>query len=360
MMIARFSPHTRTRRRIVQAEIVSPFRLLAITTGAILLAEAMIMSVLHFRSPLSWPANALIDTALLTLVVFPLLYLFLFRPLLANIAERRQAEEALRTLEKLTAAGEMAAMLAHEFRNSLTSIRMILELQRESRNLDPSERKSLDVALSSIGDMENLVAQLLNFSRPAPMAFRPENLNGIIEESLDIVNMQINKAQIRLKKVLDPALPLLALDAQPLKEALINVILNAIQAIASKGLAGGAGRIAVATKRHTLPKTLYDFALTSINGRGKYEPARQSEIELVLPQGTACALIKISDNGRGIDPDHFSRIFDPFFTTKSVGTGLGLSVVKRTVNALGGIVTVKSKLGKGASFHIYLPLPNSV
>lgn len=281
-----------------------------------------------------------------------------FTVVLRDITKRKQAEAALRASEKLMAVGEMSAMLSHEFRNALTSVRLILELQLESKQLDPPEKKSLAVALSSVSHMEEVVSQLLSFSRPAPLVFHPENLNDLVEQCLAFVNVQMLKEQIQVKCAFDPVLPPLALDAKHFKEALINLLLNAIHAIASKGANNNARKISVTTKQHILAKTLYDRTLQRMDEVGNSERSDVRERELVLPSGTPCALIKISDSGRGIEPALISRIFEPFFTTKTTGTGLGLAMVKRTLNAHNGIVTVNSKMGKGTSFRIYLPLQN--
>jgi signal transduction histidine kinase len=118
------------------------------------------------------------------------------------------------------------------------------------------------------------------------------------------------------------------------------------------------GRITVVSKRLLLTKTVRD--LRSPAGVDAEEmPAGRGE-EIVLQKGLACASVSIADNGPGMDRALLRRIFDPFFTTKTNGTGLGLPMVKRTVNAHGGIVTVKSIKGKGAAFEILFPLRTDV
>ena len=273
--------------------------------------------------------------------------------IITDVTERKQFEQNLIRTEKLMAAGEMSSIIAHEFRNSLTSIKMILQLQRESERLIQSDRKSLSVALNSIDHMEGIVTELLNFARPKPMEFRAEPLNGIINESLAFAQLHMNKRSITVKKVLDSALPEVLLDAPRFKEALINILLNAAQAIDGRNQRLSRGEIHILTKRTRLRNALRDFALAEGLG-DKVSDSIGNEI--VLKRGTECALIEISDTGCGIERTHLSRIFDPFFTTKTSGTGLGLPMVKRTVNAHRGIVSVKSKQGEGTTFSIYLPL----
>ncbi|MEK6755676.1 MAG: PAS domain S-box protein, partial [Bacteroidota bacterium] len=118
--------------------------------------------------------------------------------IITDITKRKQFEQRLVRTERLMAAGEMSALIAHEFRNSLTSIKMILQLQKESKRFSRSDKKSLGVALNSIYHMERVVMELLNFARPYPMEFRTEELSDIINESLTFVQLHINKQRIRL------------------------------------------------------------------------------------------------------------------------------------------------------------------
>ena len=274
--------------------------------------------------------------------------------IITDVTKRKQFEQRLMQTERLTAAGEMSAIIAHEFRNSLTSIKMILQLQRESKRLSRSDGKSLDVALNSIYHMERIVTELLNFARPAPMEFLLTALPPLIEESLRFVELQMIKSHVDLRKEVDPELPFLRLDASHFKEALINILLNAIQAI--EGKPHPDGRVTVAARRTVLRQTIREPALPSMSAENASEPPAPAEI--ILPAGTSCVVVEVRDTGPGISEDVLHRIFDPFFTTKVNGTGLGLPLVKRTVNAHGGVVEIKSRKGRGTSFTIILPLPS--
>lgn len=273
--------------------------------------------------------------------------------IITDVTERKRFEKKLLQAERLATAGEMSAIIAHEFRNSLTSIKMILQLHNESENLNRSERKSLDVALNSIEQMENIVAELLNFARPKPLEFQVKSLNNIIVESLAFAQPQISKQNISVKKMLDSELPPCLVDEPLMKEALMNVLLNAAHAVNNDGRKLHRGEIQVLTKRECLRKTLQDFGIA--DGK-RIDDSNSLGAEIVLRKGTDCALVEINDNGCGIERKTLPRIFDPFFTTKTNGTGLGLPMVKRTVNAHGGIVAVSSTLGKGTSVKFYLPL----
>ena len=275
--------------------------------------------------------------------------------MITDITKRTRLEQNLIQSEKLMATGEMAAIIAHGFRNSLTSIKMILQLQREAKQTGRAGKKSLGVALDSIYRMETMVQELLNFARPTPMEFLPGSLNNLLQDSLQLVQPSISKYRIELKMTLDPTLPSMSLDIPHLKEAIVNILLNAIQAIESNTSETESGTLSVGTRKLVLSKMLRDFSPRETQkNRIDDQPAPGTEI--TLRKGTECAVITISDSGPGIERSLLSRIFDPFFTTKTNGTGLGLPMVKRTVNAHGGIVLVKSVRGKGATFEIYLPL----
>ena len=282
--------------------------------------------------------------------------------IITDITKRKQFEQRLIHTERLAAAGEMSAIIAHEFRNSLTSIKMILQLQNESNRRSLTDRRSLGVALNSIYHMERVVSELLNFARPSPMEFRTENLCDVIEESLKFVKLQLNKKRIHLRKALGKKSLVMTLDAARLKEAIMNILLNAIQAIESKPTLTSKEEILVSMGRIHLRKTLREvvYAESSRDRREKDVPSRketgsQEGEEIVLRTGTECVLISISDTGPGIPRNLVPRIFDPFFTTKTNGTGLGLPMVKQTINAHRGLVSLRSQKGRGTTFEIYLP-----
>jgi len=274
-----------------------------------------------------------------------------------DITEQKRLEKQQVETEKLMTVAEMSAMISHEFRNSLTSVRMILELQNESENLTPAEKKSLSVALSSLNHMEDVVTQLLNFSRPKPMEFKLEKVNSIILESVDFTSAQFQKRDIEVSFVPDDSLPSMKIDRNHLKEAIINLILNSIQAIKMKDGNSQSGRIDIKTEKHFLLKTLRDVVVSDVDTISTQEKQMMNRSELIMAHGDASALITIADNGIGIKSENLKRIFNPFYTTTvQGGTGLGLSTVKRTVNAHKGIIRVESEFGKGTTFKIYLPL----
>ncbi len=284
---------------------------------------------------------------------------------ITDITKRKQLENVLVKTEKLAATGEIAAFVAHEFRNSLTSIKMILQLLAESDRMSKSEKKSVTVALNSTGEMEETVTKLLNYAYPALMNFQSENIDKILNESLSFVQLRFRKSRIAVRKEIESSIPSLLLDVAHLKEAIINVLLNAVQSIDEKNnslesseLANAANEIYISVKKIILKKTLHDYKLEAAAGYTNIEDEDRSRYEINLTKGTECIRLQITDTGSGIESNNIARIFDPFFTTKTNGTGLGLPMVKRTVNAHRGIVIVESKKGTGTTFSIFIPLNN--
>jgi len=275
--------------------------------------------------------------------------------IITNITKRKRLEEHLIHSEKLMATGEMAAIIAHGFRNSLTSVKMILQLQQESKQLGRGSRRSLRVALDSISRMETVVQELLDFARPSPMVFGTAELNTLIDQALALLDPRLREHRVAVRKSYDLRLPPMTLDAAQVRESIVNLLLNGFQAIDSWPSKGMRGNITIATKRVMLQKTLRDYHSPDMTQERQVENEGNGS-EIVLRKGRECVRITITDNGPGIDRAIIPRIFDPFFTTKTTGTGLGLPMVKRAVNAHGGVLSVKSPKGKGTTFEIILPL----
>ncbi|MFQ5706357.1 MAG: ATP-binding protein [bacterium] len=266
--------------------------------------------------------------------------------ILTDVTKRKRLQQQLIRSERLAATGEIAAVIAHEMRNSLTSVRMILQLLREADRLMPSDTDSLNVALDSIGRMENVVKDLLQLARPSPLEKRPGNIITILKESIEFTRHQILRQGIELEVDLTPDLPEVELDHHHLKEAVVNLILNASQAIETTG------KIHIRSRLTTLSQNLRDLGEVRIAEDEKVGVGVQ---EVVLRKGQRTIKVDIMDSGIGMSDEEMQRIFNPFYTTKPKGTGLGLSFVKRVVNAHGGLVKVASQVGKGSQFSIFIP-----
>ena len=234
-----------------------------------------------------------------------------------DVTERKDMEAQLIRSEKMATTGEMAAIIAHEIRNSLTSVKMILQLELEREGLLESDREALEVATNSVQRMETVVTDLLKFARPSPAQFQPQWVNAILRESISLTQHQIRRKALVLTEGFTPNLPPVQGDADQLKEVFVNLLLNAAQAVPDGGEISIFSRLGA--------------------GGGRVE-------------------VRVEDTGPGIPEGQEERIFDPFFTTKTDGTGLGLSMSRRTVEAHGGSISATNRPDGGALFTAWLPV----
>lgn len=256
--------------------------------------------------------------------------------IVTDITERKRIEEQIIRTEKLSATGEMAAVIAHEIRNSLTSVKLILQFLNESKKLNSKEKESINIATVSVFEMEDVVTQLLNFARPSPAKFSESDLYQIIDESIAFIRHQLDSRQIKLEINKDAILPIISMDPEHLRAAFINILLNAFDATSNKGL------IRISTEFKKMSECISD-----------YFGEQRTTVHLDKNQSVIC--VSFEDNGCGISEENIDHIFDPFFTTKTNGTGLGMPMTKRVINEHGGIIKVDSEVGKGSDFKVYLP-----
>lgn len=219
--------------------------------------------------------------------------------------------------EKLASIGRLASGVAHEINNPLAGLKNCLyAIEREPENYAQT-RLYLQLMKEGMDYIETVVQKLLGFARPQPATMGPLDVNAVVMKVIRLLDYNVNKRRITLVTALAPDLPELAGDPQLLAEVFMNIMLNAIDAVDERG------RIAVTSERSG---------------------------------GTV--LVRVRDDGMGIDPEHLTHIFDPFFTTKGPkeGTGLGLSVSMGIVEAHGGHIRVRSTPGQGAEFTVELPV----
>ena len=243
---------------------------------------------------------------------------------ITQVVERKQAEaerwalqEQLQHADRLATIGQLAAGVAHELNEPLGSILGFAQLAQRSAGLDGQVLRDLGRIESAALHSREIVRKLNLFARQAPASRCQVQLNAVIRESMLFLESRCAKEGIRVELALAPDLPEVYADAGQLMQVLVNLVVNAIQAMPA------GGRLDVATQ------------------------ARPQAIELA-----------VADCGQGIAPDVVERIFEPFFTTKDVGqgTGLGLSVVHGIVAAHGGQIEVDSQPGGGTRFTVQLPL----
>ncbi len=236
----------------------------------------------------------------------------------AALAETR-AEMLKR--ERLAALGELAAIVAHEVRNPLGVIFNAVSALRRQLTREGEPLMLLDIVREEGDRLNAIVGELLDFARPRALSLQPEDLRKVVQESIDATLSQPGQRPVAVEFVssVDDALPPVPMDQRLIRQALVNVMVNAAQAMP------GGGKVSVS--------------------------ARREERE-----GRALVRIDLRDEGIGISPEIAHRIFEPFFTTKAKGTGLGLAVVKRILEDHDGEVEVSSSLGRGTTFTFRLPL----
>jgi len=269
--------------------------------------------------------------------------------ILTDITERKKTVEHIIKLQKLVTIGETSAFLAHEMRNSLTSIKMFLQLQLEASN-NEEEKESLIFSLGSINKMEKVVNDLLSLGNRTKINLSSVNINTLIMDSIAFIKPQFENDGINIKLSLDVNIPSSMLDAGQIKEAIMNLLINSKQAIESNGI------INISTKIVTLDYDLVDFAYIDSIPTNQYD----EDYKITLKKGTKVICLEVADNGKGISDLNFNKIFDPFFTTKENGTGLGLTMVKRTINNHNGLVEVKSELNMGTNIKLLFPIKDKI
>jgi signal transduction histidine kinase len=217
--------------------------------------------------------------------------------------------------EHLATLGEMAAGLAHEIRNPLAGIAGVMDIVgRDLPDSSPAREVVKDVS-REILRVNRIVTDLLETARPKPADYRMADLNATAERAVMLARQHTLARPVRLELEKAAELPPVEHDTQQINQVLLNLLLNAIQAIDGGG-----------------------------------------EIKVRLAQRDENAIVAVEDNGAGIAPEHLPNLFRPFYTTKGKGTGLGLSLARRIVEDHGGHIEVTSELGHGARFEVFLPL----
>jgi PAS domain S-box-containing protein len=250
--------------------------------------------------------------------------------LLREMERRQKLEEQLRQSQKMEAIGTLAGGIAHDFNNILG---IILGYTQELLNTNGDEREnrahSLEVIASSAERGAKIVKQLLTFARKTGVEHKPLDVNALIRETLDMLK-EIFPKNLGFGSNLDPAIPVIDGDHNQLQQALINICLNARDAMPDGGM------LSISTRR-----------TPAIEARDRFAEARGDYIR-----------IAVSDTGHGMDAETRRRVFEPFFSTKKDGgTGLGLSVVYGIVQTHDGFIDLESENGGGTTVKIFLPIP---
>jgi signal transduction histidine kinase len=248
----------------------------------------------------------------------------LVQDLRRQMDERKRTEAQLIQSAKMAAVGQMAAGLAHEINNPLTTVAGFAELWLEEMSKNDPRRAEYELMTREAQRARGVVARLLDFARQRERVRERSDLNDVVSEGIDLVRHLLKLHGVELHETLAEGLPWVDIDRSGVKQILLNLVHNAIQAMPTGG------------------RLLMETRLASSGDR----------------PGVS---VSVQDTGSGIPAEHMGRIFEPFFTTKpgGQGTGLGLAVSYAIVAEHNGRITVESEVGKGSRFEIWFPLPET-
>ncbi len=251
--------------------------------------------------------------------------------------ELKSAQMQLIQAEKLQSLGRLAAGVAHEVKNPLAILRMGLDYFLQNHSKDPDAAAVLRDMTEAIQRADTIIRGMLDFSLPHDLKMAEEDLNVVVEQSLNMVRHELANSPVKLRREFASGLPTVRIDGQKIIQVLVNVLTNAIQAMAE----GGTLTVRTYLKTLTEDETVRDA------GSRKAERLRTGE---------TVAVIEVDDTGPGIPEEKLARIFDPFFTTKPAGhgTGLGLTVTKKIVEIHGGTIRIKNRPEGGVQVTILL------
>lgn len=234
-------------------------------------------------------------------------------------SELQQSREHLLQTEKLAMVGKLAAGVAHTIRNPLTSVKMRLFSMERSLELSPTQKEDFEVISDEIRHIDTIVRNFLEFSRPPKLKIQSVSPSDVVDMAIQLLRHRLESYGVEVELYRQRRLPEIEGDAEQLKEVLVNLIVNACEAMT------GGGKIMI-----------------------------REEEGVADPLGRV-AVIRLSDNGPGIPVSLQDKVFQPFFSTKEEGTGLGLSIAARIIEDHKGWLNVRSKEGKGTTFTITLP-----
>lgn len=234
--------------------------------------------------------------------------------------ELEKSRENLLQAKKLAVVGKLAAGMAHSIRNPFTSVKMRLFSLERTLELSDSQQEDFDVISEEIRHIDTIVQNFLEFSRPPKLAMQPISPSAVVDTVVQLLSHRLKSYEVTLTTARSEALPLVNADPDQLKEVLVNLIINACEAM------GKGGTIVI------------------------------EELVSRKPSGFPEAVIRICDNGPGIPASLRAKVFEPFFTTKEEGTGLGLSIAKRIINEHKGWLDIAETEGCGATVVVTLPI----
>ncbi|MGE5839026.1 MAG: ATP-binding protein [Deltaproteobacteria bacterium] len=265
--------------------------------------------------------NTILLASILLLIGFAgVVSLFLAQAYRSTRTSLTSLERELETSRRLASLGRLAAGVAHEIRNPLSSIKGFATYFKERYRDNPDDQKTSEIMIQEVDRLNRVITQLLDFARPPVIQKKPSSLQSLIQHSLKMIERQASAKGIRVLSHLPPVIQEVGLDPDGINQVLLNLYLNAVEAMDQGG-------------------TL--------------------SVSLSAEEGSRRAKIAVSDTGSGIGKEDLEHIFDPYFTTKSTGTGLGLAIAHKIIEAHAGEVRVESEIGRGTTVTVILPIEGS-
>ena len=244
-------------------------------------------------------------------------YILLFK----DLTEVRSLRKEIDKNQRLASLGRLAAGVAHEIRNPLSSIKGFATYFKERYPDTPQDQKTANIMIAEVDRLNRVVGQLLEFARPVPVSPKSTTLQDLVDDSVRLIEQKVKEKQITVKTLNSVKVDKAVIDPDRINQVLLNLYLNAIESM---------------------------------------EPGGELGVELSADEENHRIEIRVSDTGCGIPGEHFSRIFDPYFTTKSTGTGLGLAIAHNIMEAMGGKINISSRPEKGTTFCITIPVSDNM
>ncbi|NLA74175.1 MAG: PAS domain-containing protein [Deltaproteobacteria bacterium] len=240
-------------------------------------------------------------------------YIILFR----DLSEVKELKKEVERSTRLASIGRLAAGVAHEIRNPLSSIKGFATYFGERYKDVPEDRNTAQIMVSEVERLNRVITQLLDFARPVDAKREILDIKKVINHSIKMIERDANEHNIRVKVDIAPGIPHISFDTDLMNQVFLNLFLNSVEAMENGG---------------------------ELSVRAGYDPDTEN------------VRIAVSDTGKGIDPSYITSIFDPYFTTKQSGTGLGLAIVHRIIESHNGEIKVESNPDAGTEVIITLPL----
>ncbi len=241
--------------------------------------------------------------------------------ILSDISERKKMEQKILENERLASVGQFATTIAHEIRNPLSSIKMNIQILSKHLKFQGFNKRRLEIVADEIKRLNQTVEDVTDFAKPIQMKKESYRIEKVIEKCVSLLSDKMRERNVQVMRRISGSLQDVFIDWEKMEQAILNILLNAIEAMPTGGIL-------------------------------------EIDIGKAERMGREMIRVEIKDTGIGIASEYQAKIFDPFFTTKAKGVGLGLSNVKKIIEAHDGIIEVDSQIHRGTSFRVLLPRSN--